>query len=238
LSTVESTVKAFVASDVGHVRLHNEGRCAVSAVDRHPTSWVGDLARDGGWAILCDGLGGHAAGEIASTLAIEVMRPLMGDIQSDADLRDAVNSADEGLRMAMEMRPELSGMGTTLVGALLGPTQTLLFSVGDSRAHVIENGELRQVTRDQATKSGALLQCIGGFQEPAPLYVPIHRVGAQARVMLCTDGLSNLVPHDEIAHLLQNNLENPAAALVDAALEKGAFDNVSVVVLEPGPGRN
>ena len=100
-------MKCFVASDVGKVRSNNEDRCAVSAAAGCLTSWQGALAAEGGWALLADGVGGHVAGEVAATLALEVMRPLMAGIRSNEDVQRAVNAADEAVFMAMDMRPEL-----------------------------------------------------------------------------------------------------------------------------------
>ena len=205
----------------------------MAGVEGHPYSWRGALNRDGSWALVADGVGGHIAGEVASTLAVEILRPLMRGLKTAAEIQAAVRTADEGVFLAMQMRPELTGMGTTLVGALLRPKETLLFNVGDSRAYAIEDGKLRQVTRDQSFKSGALLQCIGGFQEPSPLYVPVMSVSPRAQILLCSDGLTDMVSDDEIVRVLRAHPENPAGVLVDLALASGGHDNVSAIVLSP-----
>src|SRR5689334_11043306 len=137
-----SGLKAFVASDVGRVRSNNEDRCAVSAAAGCLIDWRGALAAEGGWALLADGVGGHVAGEIAATLAIEVMRPLMAGIQADEDIERAVNADDEAVFMAMDMHPELRGLATTIAGAVFRPDGVITFNVGDSRAYSFENGSL------------------------------------------------------------------------------------------------
>ncbi len=223
---------AYVASHVGLLRSHNEDACAVSSVAERVTEWTGPISSRDGWALVADGLGGHAAGEIASALAIEIMRPLMSTLQSEEDIHDAVNTADAGLFMAMEMRPELHGLGTTIAGVLLRPGKAITFNAGDSRCYVFKRGALTQVSVDDRMKGGGLLQCLGGFQEPVPMYVHTHSVQGDATILLCSDGLSDLVADNEICSILSSPAANPAQALVDAALKAGGNDNVTVVVIE------
>lgn len=227
-----SGLKVFVASDVGRVRSNNEDRCAVSAAAGFLTDWRGALASEGGWALLADGVGGHVAGEIAATLAIEVMRPLMPGIQADEDIERAVNVADKAIFMAMDMRPELRGLATTITGAVFRPDEVITFNVGDSRAYSFEKGVLRQTSKDDVTSSGRLLQCLGGFQEQVPLLVHKHSVERRAGVLLCSDGLTDLLPDAEIEAVLRRTPDDPARALVDAALAAGGHDNVSVIFVD------
>ena len=224
--------KAFVASHVGLLRTLNEDACAVSSATERVTDWTGSISSQDGWALIADGLGGHVAGEIASALAIEIMRPLMSALQTEQDIQDAVNTADAGLFMAMELRPELHGLGTTIAGVLLRPSKAITFNAGDSRCYLFESGALTQVSVDDRTKRGRLLQCLGGFQEPVPMYVHTHPVEGDATILLCSDGLSDLVADDEICSILASRAANPAQALVDAALKAGGNDNVTVVVIE------
>jgi protein phosphatase len=197
------------------------------------TEWSGSLSKKDGWALIGDGLGGHVAGEIASALAIEVLRPTMSELKTEQDIQSAVNRADEALFMAMDMRPELRGMGTTIAGFILRPSGALAFNCGDTRAYSLERGVLRQLSVDDVSKRGQLLQCLGGFQEPVPLLVHTCPVGREATLVLCSDGLSNLVGDEQIAAILQVRPSNPALALVNAALAKGGHDNVTVIVIEP-----
>ena len=224
--------RAFAQSHVGLVRDGNEDACAVSSVAERVTSWSGLISGHDGWALIADGIGGHVAGEIASAMAIEILRPMMPALQTDEDIQSSVNAADAGLFMAMEMRPELRGMGTTIAGALLRPGAAVTFNAGDSRVYLFENGTLTQISVDDATKGGQLLQCLGGFQEPVPLYVHIHQLERDATILLCTDGLTDLVADAQIATILTGRPADPALALVIAALKAGGRDNVSVVVVE------
>lgn len=232
-SQPEAPAKAFVRSHVGCVRADNEDACAVSEAPGLLTNWSGELDSDGGWALVADGVGGHVAGEVAATLAIEVMRPLMPGLRSDADIQKVVNAADQAIFLAMEMRPELHGMATTIAGVVLRPDGALTFNAGDSRVYVYEEGTLTQVSRDDATRSGALLQCLGGFQEPVPLYVHVNRAERGSSILICSDGLTNMLSDHQIAQTLQANARTPADALVDAALAAGGHDNVSVIVISP-----
>ncbi|WP_300974468.1 protein phosphatase 2C domain-containing protein [Sphingomonas sp. LHG3406-1] len=222
-----------MASDVGRVRANNEDRCAVSAAAGCVTGWRGVLASEGGWAVLADGVGGHVAGEVAATLAIEVMRPLLAGVRTDEDVQRAVNAADQAIFMAMDMRPELRGMATTIAGAVFQSGQVITFNAGDSRAYSFENGTLTQRSKDDVRRGGALLQCLGGFQEPVPLFVHVRHFKSSASVLLCSDGLTDLLPDKKIEALLRQNPDDPARALVDAALAAGGHDNVSVIFMAP-----
>src|SRR5205823_3529880 len=93
----QPSLRAFVRSHVGHVRSLNEDRCAISGCEGTTVQWTGELAQDGGWALLADGLGGHVGGEIASSLAIEVMRPMMHGARNNDAIEQAVRAADDGI---------------------------------------------------------------------------------------------------------------------------------------------
>lgn len=204
----------------------------MSGVRGTPVDWSGELAVDGGWALLADGMGGHVAGDVAASLAIEVMRPMMPELRTDMDITDAVNCADEAIFMAMQMRPELHGMGTTIAGVLLRPAAAMAFNAGDSRVYSFENGNLSQVSVDDVTRNGHLLQCLGGYAEPVRMFVHVRRIYAGASILICSDGLTDMVTDSDIAAILSNCPVDPAAALVDAALAGGGHDNVSVIFIE------
>jgi serine/threonine protein phosphatase PrpC len=165
-------------------------------------------------------------------LAIEVLRPMMPGLKGHGDIQNAVNMADQALFLAMEMRPELRGLATTIAGVILRPNGVVAFNCGDTRIYALNDGTLRQLSVDDTTRSGHLLQCLGGFQEPAPVYVHTCTVDARSTLLICSDGLSNLVADEQIATVLRAMPSNPALALVNAALEHGADDNVSVIVIE------
>ena len=225
-------MRAFLRSDVGRVRQVNEDRCAVSGAEGTPIRWSGELAADGAWALLADGIGGHVAGEVAATLAIEVLRPLMPHIQTADDVQRAVNLADEAIFMAMSMRPELNGMGTTIAGAIIRPDAALTFNAGDSRVYALESGVLRQTSTDDVTRSGALMQCLGGYAEPVPMHVHAQWIDSDLDILLCSDGVTDLLSQVSIAELLAETSDNPADAVVNAALSAGGHDNASAIFLQ------
>jgi PPM family protein phosphatase len=184
---------------------------------------------------VADGLGGHAAGEVASALAVEELREaLTGTGEADpsevgAALAEALQRAHA--RVAEAGRdPKRRGMGTTAVLAHLRPGRTWVAHVGDSRAYLLAGGRLRQVTRDHE-RFGSLTQALGlGDVQPD---VTELETGEGDRLLLCTDGLTNTTDDDDIASLLAEGTPQEATdALVLAALQNGGIDNVTVVVAD------
>lgn len=218
---------------MGCVRLNNEDACAVSATLDTLSDWQGDLLPEGGWALIADGLGGHAAGEVASTLAMAVMRPLMDALSTDEDVAAIIQAADAALYMAMEQAPELRGMGTTIAGAVMRRGQASIFNIGDSRVYAYSDGRLIQLSVDDSV-GHRLTQCLGGAQAPIRLTPHLKRLAISPgdRLLLCSDGLTDMVANADITQIFLSRPSNPAAALVDAALTAGGDDNVSVIVIE------
>jgi protein phosphatase len=114
----------------------------VSEVAENLGDWRGGLPVDGGWALVADGVGGNAAGEIASALAIAILRPMMDSLRSAEDVEKAIKVADTALYLAVEQMPELRGMATTMVGAVMLGEEAIIFNVGDSRAYAFAAGAL------------------------------------------------------------------------------------------------
>jgi serine/threonine protein phosphatase PrpC len=233
-------------SDVGLVRSGNE---------------------DSGYAgprllLVADGMGGHAGGEVASSL---VAQALMGlDDARPEDIAEAlvqaIHRANDELRSRIEAQPRLEGMGTTLTAILSDGERLGVGHVGDSRAYVFRDGELRQLTHDQTyvqslvdegritadqavfhPQRSLLLQALDGRGSVDP---EIHVLDPLAgdRFLLCSDGLSGFVEETDVAAALSRG--KPADAvdeLVNLALDAGAPDNVTcvvadVVAADAGPG--
>lgn len=229
---IRTTARLHALTHVGEVRTRNEDAIAISVAEDLVTAWTGEIPLNGGWALLADGMGGHVAGEVASTLAIAVLRPSMPELRTDDQVLRAIDEADRGLYMAMELTPELRGMGTTIVGVVLQDTHALIFNAGDSSAYVYADGQFHRLTVDHAIE-GQLIQCLGGLQEPILLTphivrVPFPRSGV---LFLCSDGLTDMLDDEAIAALLTKQPANPATTLVRAAIEAGGFDNISVVAI-------
>ncbi|MEO6712745.1 MAG: protein phosphatase 2C domain-containing protein [Mycobacteriales bacterium] len=225
----------------GHVRQHNEDA----------------LLADAPVFVVADGMGGHRAGEVASSIAIDQFRPLVGaSALTIADVAAAITAANEAIVEAGEAGASSAGMGTTVVGMIaveqVGRPYWLAFNVGDSRLYRLFKGELNQVSVDHSyvqelIAAGRLTadEAIGhpernivtralgqDTESQADFWLLPPEVGE--RFLLCSDGLSGDVSADQILQLLRNSPDPEEAAdqLVSAALAAGGRDNISVVVVD------
>ena len=222
-------------SHVGHVRSSNEDAIGVSASGEVVLSrWNGALPLQRGWALVTDGMGGHVGGEVASRLAIEILRPVLASLASSEQMQLTLNAANKALFDTMKHQPELSGMGTTIAGALLDGDRTFLVNVGDSRIYQHLNGKLTQLSLDHVVEGYMLTQCLGGFRPGARIEPHVREIALMPgmRLLLCSDGLTDMISDDTIAALLEEQSPDPAKLLVQAALDAGGMDNVSAVVIE------
>ena len=227
-------------SDVGRSRSRNEDSFEIS--------------REAGLALVCDGMGGHAGGDIASrTVAEVVVQSILRDGKSgqepDALIRAAVHQANHRLVSLNQQRgfPEGRGMGTTLVGLwLLAETnRVLVFHAGDSRLYRLRAGEFRQLTRDhslyqawldagghgQAPHRNIIIRALGTSSDTVP-DTKTETVNPGDLFLICSDGLSGMLSDPEISEVLGKGGDLPALCkrLVDLANEKGGHDNVTVVL--------
>lgn len=205
-------------TEVGHVRQRNEDAL---------------LARpERGVLAVADGLGGHPAGDIASLTAISSLdrAPLSGT-SSESDLRAVTQAAHEAVLAAADEEPGRVGMGTTLVLAVLGEQTVRVLHVGDSRAYLLEPPEeLRAVTQDHQV-NGYLTQALGLDHAVEPVVVDVG-CPPGSRLLLCTDGLTNMVDDRAIGDLLgRGDAQAACDGLVEAALDNGGIDNVTVIVV-------
>ena len=235
-------LRSAARSDVGLVRAGNED-----------SGYAGDQL-----LVIADGMGGHAAGELASAAAIATMSEVepagLADAEALERLSEAVVTTSERIADVVAANPELAGMGTTLTAlAWLGgePPRVAVLHVGDSRAYLLRDGEFRQITRDHTyvqtlidsgriapaeaayhPRRNLLMRAIDGVH-PAEPDVSVREARLGDRYLVCSDGLSGYVTDERMAELL--GLKDPTAvvtALVDAALEAGAPDNVTCVVAD------
>jgi serine/threonine protein phosphatase PrpC len=209
------------ATDVGLVREANEDALLVL-----PESGV---------VAVADGLGGHAAGEVASGLAVEALRGSLAEAQAvpedevPAVLTDAVQAAHRAVVDDAARDRSRRGMGTTLVVAHVRPGRLWVAHVGDSRAYLLHRDGLAPLTRDHGA-GGMLTQALG-LGDVAADVVEVEPASGD-RLLLCTDGLTGITEEDEIARLLAEGPPQEACdALVQAALRGGGHDNVTVVVV-------
>jgi protein phosphatase len=198
--------------------------------------------------LVCDGMGGEAGGEIASRLAVETILPFLrrsraGEVATD--LVKSIEAASERIREEARANPVYARMGTTATLGAVVNRALVCAQVGDSRAYVLHGGDLAQITRDQTLAE--LLRRSGAVDEIVGSNVILQAVGSSARldiaithtplqdgdvILLCSDGLSGVVPDDVIAEVLATETDPDAAcrSLIGHALERGAPDNVTCLV--------
>ena len=227
-------------SDRGLVRANNEDAYLVRAEDR--------------LCAVCDGLGGHAAGEIASTIAVEALRErIQGDPHDAAKvLLEAIEDANRKILRDQQLHPERMGMGTTL-SSLWIPWQdkkvAWIAHIGDSRIYRFREGTLTQLTEDHSPvfrlyKEGSiskdqlrmhpqknLIERSLGLATHVNCDIFKIEVMPGDIFLLCTDGLSDCLSDEEIAgYLSQDEWDRLPASLVGGALEAGGYDNITVVI--------
>ncbi|GGO23972.1 PP2C family protein-serine/threonine phosphatase [Micromonospora parathelypteridis] len=216
-----------------------------------------DALHAGNWLVaVADGMGGMAAGDLASALTIDAVAPLDVETPEDAlvaALEGGIALATSRIRQAVTEDPERQGMGTTLTALLFARTGSCLAlaHVGDSRAYLFREGVLKQITRDdtfvqmlvdqgvitpdQASshpRRAVVTQALQGDEVTPSYSTMVPRVGD--RWLLCSDGLSNVVRPDTLTEVLTDYPDRAACTgkLIDLALHAGAPDNVTVVVAD------
>lgn len=228
-----SPVYCWAATHVGAVRDNNEDTYLTSgqAADNPRERWEGPL-QPNGWAMVADGMGGHAAGEVASELAVQCLASVLSSLTTVEEVTAAIEAANIALFEAMYVRPELTGMGTTIVGIRLQGRNALVFNAGDSRMYHQLDGALQQVSEDHVVGGYMLTKCLGGtsLQEPVEPFAQLFSLLPNSRFLLCSDGITDELTDADISDLLQ--AQSPADALVQAALASGGRDNATAVVLQ------
>ena len=224
-------------SDVGLVRSNNEDSVYAGAR----------------LLALADGMGGHAAGEVASQLVIAALAHLDDDEPGGdllAKLDGAIRSGNSAIAAQVEMEPDLEGMGTTLTAILFAGNRLGLAHIGDSRGYLLRDGELTQITKDDTfvqtlvdegriTREEAhshpqrslIMRALTGHEVEPTLTMREVRTGD--RYLLCSDGLSDPVSDETILDALQIlDVTDSADRLIELALRGGGPDNVTVVVAD------
>ncbi|MGE0786605.1 MAG: Stp1/IreP family PP2C-type Ser/Thr phosphatase [Sandaracinaceae bacterium] len=255
-------VRYFGRTDVGLVREHNEDNFLVADLagkTRNPEAPIdGKVASNGCVFAICDGMGGAAAGEVASQMAVDTIYEVMG--AGAAASRDdfarrlvtAVEEAGQRIFSAAKMDRSRRGMGTTATVAGLVDNVLFVGQVGDSRAYVLRNGQFQQITKDQSLvnqlieagqlteeeaeafeHSNIILQALGTTEE-VTVDLTFLEVRRGDRMMMCSDGLSGLVHGDMIKEVLEATPDQVDATgkLIQMANAGGGHDNISVIVVD------
>jgi PPM family protein phosphatase len=261
---------AFADSHPGLVRPHNEDHFLIANITSAIRVVQGSLCTDqvyfgpnpSSLFVVADGMGGHAAGERASAIAVAAMERFIlralnrigatRELNPVELLRAGFQSADEAVFDAARERPSLTGMGTTMTAALVVGSEVHLAHAGDSRAYLLRAGKLSQLTRDHTVVNelkGAgfinareaaghplrhmITNAIGGGHLGVQPDVTRLEVRAGDSMLLCTDGLTDMVSDPKLREILSGarTAEMASAQLVQAALEAGGRDNVTALVI-------
>jgi protein phosphatase len=203
---------------------------------------------------VADGMGGHAGGEVASAAAIDALRPLdtevpVGELLNA--LEHAVQRANSAMRDIVQADPSLTGMGTTLTAILWSGSKLGLVHIGDSRAYLLRDGELFQITHDHTLvqslvddgritaeeaashpQQQLLLKALGDGSSQPDLQLRDARAGE--RYLLCSDGLYEVVPAATLRRVLSSTADPDQAAreLIELANQGGGPDNITCIVAD------
>jgi PPM family protein phosphatase len=247
-STSPVSFEFYAVTDRGRARANNEDSVAIDEA--------------AALAVLADGMGGYNAGEVASGMATAFIRSELGrwltdasDEITDQDARRAmdvcVDNANRAIFNAANSNPQYAGMGTTLVVAVFRGTRLLLGHIGDSRAYRWREGRLVQLTRDHSllqeqidaglispeqaalSLNKNLVTRAVGVEDIVLLETHQHNVSSDDWILMCSDGLSDMLDDESIAEVLMshNQVADAAHALVEAANEAGGRDNIAVILV-------
>ena len=244
-------MKAYYISDTGKVRTHNED--SVMIVKNLSGEYL---------MVVADGMGGHKAGEIASSIVVNGLTDKFKNMESIGEkenavnwIRENVNELNDAIFKYTDEFPESKGMGTTLVLSVITEEYILFGNVGDSSGFVVKNHELYKVTKDhtlvnllvetgELTKEEAknhprknvLMRALGANN---PIDVDIFDVEKNCdAILLCSDGLTNMLTKNQIEKVLNSDLsvEERIVKLIKKSNLRGGTDNVSIAYLEKESG--
>ena len=245
-------MKTFYLTDSGKIRDHNEDSVTILK-----------NASDEYLLIVADGMGGHRAGEVASSLVVTHMGKRFSETSSVGSKLDAINwlkdNIDEINKEILDYtveNPESTGMGTTAVMALLTNDFLIFGNIGDSSGFVLKNGKLKKVTKDHTLVN--LLVAAGDLTEEEAKYHPKRNVLMKALgsgdsveldifevetnvdgIFLCSDGLTNMITKEQIEKVLADeelDIEEQIIKLIRKANARGGTDNISIAYLNKESG--
>jgi serine/threonine protein phosphatase PrpC len=187
---------------------------------------------------VADGLGGHPAGDVASSLVVRLLAQVGPSLADEEAIRQVLEECNRAVYAAAADDPRLMTMGTTVAGVVVTEEQVLAFNVGDSRVYRLVPNGMDQVSVDDRPSDGVLsqhtvLQTIGGSREYSA--IDPHVIGSPLSAgdcyLVCSDGLSDVVSTDEVARILhEHEYERAAFELWKAAIEGGGPDNITLAV--------
>ena len=249
--------KIAVVSDVGLVRKNNEDNFFVPKLNIKPmqsscyddyTEFVSDKA----YICVCDGMGGHSSGEVASYMAAKETEKHYMDItdgtvktrkKMEAVIQDFVGDTNDRIYNQTEHDGKLRAMGTTMTGLYFMNNKAYFVNVGDSRSYELRKTKINQLSIDHAdpTSKNAITRFLGMSSEYGRLDADVaffpSKIGTGCRYLLCSDGLTDMLDDKSIAGIVlsEKDVKVAAQALVDAAKKNGGRDNVTVIVIDVCP---
>ncbi len=239
-------MKAFSITDTGVLRTMNQDYCFSSDTP------IGKLPN---LYIVCDGMGGHKAGEYAARYTVERIVAAVSRSRAEDPvriLRAAIHKANEILVVESKEYKEKQGMGTTVVAATIIGSKMYVANVGDSRLYVI-NETIEQITNDHSyveemirigkikredarehEKKNVITRAVGATEKVKVDFFEVE-LRENDTILLCSDGLSNMVTDEKIFQIIlaSNQVEEICKSLVDEANKNGGQDNITVVVVKP-----
>ena len=237
----------FAKTDIGKAREQNQDYYYITPDDESPKIYI-----------LADGMGGYRGGEVASNLATNAVREYVKNNfkceNTKEELLELVRSsmiyANEVVFKKSKEIQELEGMGTTLEVCLIYNNKAYIGHIGDSRVYRIRKGLIRQLTQDHSyvqtlvkegtitkeqaknhPKKNMLVKALGcnAFVEPD---IMVRGFQKEDTIVICSDGLTNMVSEKEIFNMVNKNFEMAPKELVDLANENGGFDNITVITIK------
>lgn len=239
--------KTFSITDIGRKRKLNQDYVYTS---EQPVGPLPNLF------IVADGMGGHNAGDYASKVTVETMvREIGATAEHDTAraLDSAIEKANSIIRECASTQEDLAGMGTTVVAAVCEGKTLQVANVGDSRLYIVNEREIRQITRDHSlvaemVRMGGLgreearnhpdkniiTRAVGASDTVEPDFFTVM-LSEEDIVLMCSDGLTNMLEDEEIRMILSGarDIVEKAQELVKAANENGGRDNITVILIEP-----
>ena len=239
-------MKAFALTAVGQRRKINQD-CVYASVEP-----VGNLPN---LFIVADGMGGHKAGDFASRFAVNAVRESIGASQETNPIkliRDAIELANRGILRESDEHEEMRGMGTTIVVTTIIDRYAYTANVGDSRLYLLGDS-LKQITKDHSlveemVRLGEITEAEArnhpdkniitravGATPNVDIDFFDYKVEPGGMILMCSDGLSNMVEDEDIRRILRRtiSIEDKARVLVETANENGGKDNIAVILVEP-----
>lgn len=203
--------------------------------------------------VVADGMGGHNAGDVASKLAVQNTIKYINSLSTindmEDDLKNAILDSNKKIYKLSRKNEELSGMGTTITACMIVDNDMVVANVGDSRCYIIKSDEIIKVTKDhslvqQLIDEGSITEDEGyshpnkniitralGTKDNVDIDTYKMSTDGIIKVILCTDGLSNLIKEEEIYDIVMNK-ENCCIELIELSKARGGKDNISVIVFE------